>query len=177
MDRFFTAAGRSASSDVRALERLLDDNKGKIDINASDPEDSTFGRSALGYAAQHGFADVVALLLRRGADIRKFAKDPKQIPLWQAAALGHTDVVKALLAGGAKVNEDMGYDAGCPTALHIAAYYGKSDTVRALMGAGAEAAIKNSNGKTASEVANEQGRRDTVNTIKQFGDSTGLLRS
>jgi ankyrin repeat protein len=179
MDNWFIAAGRKTPADVniKTLEKMLDDHKGKLDINAADEKDGNFGRTALGYAVQNGKTELLAFLLRRGADIHKFSKDQKVSPLWQAAAVGHTDVCRQLVAGGINVNEDSGYDSNCPTALHVAAYHGKLETVKALLALGADPASKNKNGSIPADSATGQKQYECAMVLKEhlLGELAPLL--
>jgi ankyrin repeat protein len=73
----------------------------------------------------------------------------------------HADVVKALLAGGAKVNAA---DDEKTTALHYAAYANFPDTAVAevLLAAGADRALKDATNRTPLEVAKAFGRAKLV---------------
>ena len=56
---------------------------------------------------------------------------------------------------------DIELDSGF-TALMYAAYFGNADTVAALLKAGADRAVKATNGKTALEIATERGHEAVV---------------
>ncbi len=71
-----------------------------------------------------------------------------------AAGEGRTEVVATLLAAGVNPNAVYGNDL---TALMWAAGFGKTDTVRVLLAAGADPALKDNRGKTAADIAREQG--------------------
>jgi ankyrin repeat protein len=141
MEQWFQAAGCNFMSrpDVKTLQRLLDEHKGKLDINATNKATSFYqgGWTALGWAAGGGHAEVIAFLLQRGADVNKCSsKNQNSRPLWDAAFRGHTKAVGALIAGGAKVNEATDDDADRPTALHAAAAKSHVDIVRLLLESG-----------------------------------------
>jgi hypothetical protein len=69
--QFFASSGAGgAKPDVKTLERLLDEHKGKLDVNTTEAD----GGTALGVAAINGHADVVSALLRRGADVNKYSR-------------------------------------------------------------------------------------------------------
>jgi hypothetical protein len=166
MDEWFEAAGRGMP-DVQTLKRLLDEHKGKLDINAADQSDFQ-SKTALGYATEKGLAKVVGSLLRRGADVNKYcSKDLSVRPLWIAAREGHAKVASALIAGGADVNEAT-TDAGSPTALHAAAEEGHDAVVRVLLESGADASIRNKKGKTAGQVAAEEDNDEAVAVFMEF---------
>jgi ankyrin repeat protein len=72
--------------------------------------------------------------MRNSADV-EVANVDKRTPLWYAAAYGHTNVLKALISRGAKVNSS---DVHGFTPLHVAAQLGQIDCVRELIKAGAK---------------------------------------
>jgi ankyrin repeat protein len=177
LDAWFAAAGkpdgrRVSKSDAKTLERLLDEHKGALDVNACDARDRGVGkRTALGYAVDHDHASAVALLLRRGADAGRHGADRAGRPLFLAAHYGHADVVRALLAGGARVNEVTGQGA-LPTALHFAAVKGNAAVVRALLEAGADARVRSRAGATAAELAASEKRTEAVAVFAEFAAGT-----
>jgi hypothetical protein len=163
MNECFKAAGQPDGSgksrpDVKTLERLFTEHKGKLDVNATGGD----GRTALGFAANYGHASAVAFLLLHGADVNKYNNNPKERPLWWAACIGHAKAVDALIAGGAKVNEDAKFDAYRPTALHIAVYHGHAAVVRLLLENGADANVSNVDGETVAALAASQRMKDDV---------------
>ena len=54
------------------------------------------------------------------------------------------------------------------TALHNAALYGKIQVVEALLNAGADKAVKKKNGKTALDLAQEQGYPAIVKLLRDW---------
>lgn len=104
------------------------------------------GMTALHWAVQANQEDVIALLLKSGADANA-ANRYGITPLWLAATNGNAPVVRMLLKAGASV------DAALPhgeTALMAAARTGEPDTVRALLAADANPnAGETSQGETA----------------------------
>jgi ankyrin repeat protein len=92
--------------EIGEIVRLLLD--GGADANARRPGGGwgpagSDGETALQQAAESGYARVVALLIRRGADVNAEFKDGRT-PLYWAARNGHTDVVAMLIRNGANVN-------------------------------------------------------------------------
>jgi ankyrin repeat protein len=167
MTAWFVAAGKRATTlanalaaskaDVKTLQRLLDEQKGKLNVNACDEQDKD-GWTALGYAVRYGHSAVVALLLDRGADVEKSNRRGTR-PLWVAALRGDADVVRALIAAGADLNVQ---------ALHVAARYNNLEIVRVLLAAGADVHAKNDAGKTAAEVAAEKGHAKLVSLLSEL---------
>jgi ankyrin repeat protein len=138
-----------------------------------------WGSSALCNAAHHGANDVIALLLNRGADINLGH------PLGSAAINGQLETVKLLLAAGAEINAiekecdtalaqasfpghtqviayllEQGADINAHshwTPLMTAAFHGQLKAVKLLAKAGANLALTDEEGKTAANLASEQG--------------------
>src|SRR5687768_13865935 len=113
-DAWFAAVKKADKADLKAGERLLDEHKGTLDINAVDP---VYDRTALGWACYRGHSEYAAMLILRGADIKKFSNDPDRRPLRTACGEGHADCAHLLLNAGADINEA---DKDGRTALHFA---------------------------------------------------------
>lgn len=142
-DSLLIKAAQDGKTDIA---RLLIDAGASADVR----DDRT--RTALMYAAQGGHADIARALLAKGANPNarndyaheyfKFhgqsphlARDNHMSALMYAAQGGHTPIVAALAAAGAKVNAESKYD---ETALMYAADQGHSDTVVKLLELGAK---------------------------------------
>jgi ankyrin repeat protein len=82
-------------ADLAEIESLLDAG---IDVNLRDGEDDT----ALMWAADEGFIDVVRLLLGHGADVN-ITGGLGWTPLLMAAQTNRVEVVRVLLQAGADV--------------------------------------------------------------------------
>lgn len=173
LDDWFSAAGRGGkSADKKKCECLLDEHKGKLDINQSDSVSSVkSGYTALGIAVVFGHADVIDLLLRRGANVNKLNSHSQYRPAWLAALYNRVELLAQLLAAGANVNEVCDVHRAYPTALHVASFFGHSEVVRALLKAGADVAIRNKQGKTAADLAAEQKQHGVLAVLKEFGIS------
>jgi hypothetical protein len=73
-------------------------------------------------------------------------------PLYYAASFGLSDVVSLLISNEHDVNAPSGRFGG--TALHAAVYRGHHDTIRVLLGAGADQDILDESGYTPMDLAN-----------------------
>jgi len=149
------------------------------------------GETALYMFARDGNLAGVAMLLERGASVDLAALD-KTTPLMAAASGSHDDVVRALLGAGADVRAvdqidktaliyaaaggsaqatalllDRGLDVNARykhdlTVLMWAAGYGKLECIKLLLERGAEPNLRDDRGKTAADIAREQGYQDVA---------------
>ena len=101
------------------------------DVNARDRD----GASALNYAAWWGPAEVVALLVDGGADVRTDVDGRGRSPLHMAALRDQAGIAALLIARGASVD---GHHPDGYTPLHIAVSRGQPAVVRALLDGGAD---------------------------------------
>jgi uncharacterized protein len=129
-----------------------------------DAKDDTLGCTALVGAAISGQREVVALLLRKGADVetRGFGKTA----LMHATADGHGDMVALLLDGGALIEtkDSIGW-----TALIHAAAGGHGEVVALLLEWGALLEAKSHDGRTALKYAAAAGQREVVALLLDRG--------
>jgi len=124
--------------------RLLADSGAALD-HCPPPELTEFSESALCSAVRRA-PKLVGLLLSLGADPNA-ASDARRFPLIIAAeSEGHLDVIGALLAAGARINEQ---DAQGRTALHAAIDAGSVPAIKALLDHGADPEIKADHSGTA----------------------------
>jgi ankyrin repeat protein len=97
------SAGAAGSNDLLQAVRKGDLVAVKAVLDAGVPVDSKFryDRTALSFAADRGFVEIVKVLLDRGADVN--AKDTfyNATPLVWASNNGHAEVTRVLLARGA----------------------------------------------------------------------------
>jgi len=106
-----------------------------------------FPTSPLFAAVVYGDPDILTLLIKGGAKVDE--TDPDQMTALHWAALSnHAEAVKALIAGGAKVNavDAFGYT---PPLYAATIDFGDDETVKPLLQAGADPSIKSKDGKTA----------------------------
>lgn len=117
-----------------------------------------FGQTALERASTKGDLEVMTYLMDHGADPnyvapKKDSFDVNSSPLQSAAGEGQLAAVELLLARGAKVNGEGG-DLR-PTPLFAAASKGHVAIVRLLLSKGADPAIRNWDGYTVLQIAEE----------------------
>ncbi|NBD27076.1 ankyrin repeat domain-containing protein [Paenibacillus glycinis] len=114
------------------------------------------GYTLLGLAAHFGSEETARYLLDQGADVNARSRDGKldNLAIHAAIAGNYEPIVKLLLARGADVS------AACEgtwrrgfTALHVAAYFGRSGMIPLLLEAGADRAARTDAGQTAAELA------------------------
>jgi ankyrin repeat protein len=104
-------------------------------------------------------------LLDHGADAnaKDKLKDYGDSCLMQAAAKGHLEIVKALLAKGGRVNDanQKGY-----TPLIYASWFGHVETVKALLGSRANVSARAKNGMTALMLAEKHRHQAVVELLR-----------
>jgi uncharacterized protein len=126
------------------------------------------GFTALHLAAFFAQPDVVALLLRGGADPNAVARNASRVsPLHSAVAGRNLDTVRLLLMHGADPNARQ---QGGWTALHAAALHGDMAVVRLLLTRGASPQAANDDGTTALQIASDKGHAAIVE-LMQAGPS------
>jgi uncharacterized protein len=149
------AALGNAAAVVLALARSPDA------INLLSPD----GWTALHLAAFFGHADAVELLLRHGADAAIWARAfENNLPL-HAACAGRRQkaaVVRLLIAVTSDIDARQG---GGWTPLMLASVNGMAASVALLIDAGADPTLANDKGKTASDLAREQGHSVIVDLL------------
>ncbi|KAJ1294332.1 hypothetical protein BS78_01G138700 [Paspalum vaginatum] len=145
------------------------------------------GSDAIHVAAAAGHNDVLKLLLSKPASaspassssasfscsftsIDAAGRDGKT-PLRLAAEAGRRDAVRALLAAGARADARCGTDGA--TALHAAARRGDEAVARLLLshGVAGTAAVRDVVGKTAFEIAAEEGHGGRIMDFLGLGEA------
>jgi uncharacterized protein len=149
-------ADAAMKGDHAAVRMLL---KQGGDVSAAQAD----GMTALHWSAMHGDAELAAMLLYAGANIRATTRLGGYTPLHLAAQAGHVAVIEALIRAGAGVNTPTATGA---TALMLAAMSGSTDAVTRLIDAKADVnATESAHGETALMFAAALDRADVVRTL------------
>ena len=165
------AAGAAVNSRNRlgesALVIVLKKNRSDlanalIDAGADVNQAALNGITPLMAAAYAGDNAIVKRLIEKGADLRATDRLQKNAMVY-AAGEGRTDIVLTLIAAGMTANDVYANDL---TPLMWAAGFGKTATVRALLEAGADPSRKDNRGKTAADIAREEGFSETVAVLQ-----------
>lgn len=134
---------------------------------------SNDGFPPLGLAAFFGHADIVQLLIEKGADVNAPSQNQMQVrPIHSAVAFKDKEVAckiaKMLLENGAdgKAKQQGGW-----TPLHGAANSGSEKLVTLLMSHGANPAEPNDEGKTPFQLAEEKEHRGVIDLLASKLDS------
>eukprot|EP00940_MAST-03C_sp_MAST-3C-sp2_P003576 g3576.t1 len=122
--------------------------------------DDVTGVTALYSAAQVGHVQIVASLLKNGADVDRRTYDG-YTALFVAANCGHIEVVRRLLKAGAEASSVCN---GCPT-LFAAAQNGCVEVVRLLTKAGARVSATDAQGYSALHIACVRGHIEIVSHL------------
>jgi uncharacterized protein len=187
-----TPLSRAAKEgDVAKVKSLLGKGMNVNERNGS-------GTMALTLAADWGRDEIVQILLSNGADVNNVGG---LSPLYGAAKAGHTNIVRTLLAAGAKDGPEYtvlmqaatycradtvkflalcGSDvnatlSGGYTALMRAAWTCDIDTVRALLEAGANVNAKDDKGTTALNIAAAWGKPEVVSLLLAKGADVNAI--
>ncbi|GAA0141991.1 ubiquitin-protein ligase [Lithospermum erythrorhizon] len=151
----------AAASGEELIVELLLARRAKTD------KSKVSSRGAIHLAVGNGHIEVLRLLLLNGADVNSLTKDGNTA-LHIAVEERRRDCVKLLLANSAKPDVRNGHDGDTP--LHIAANLGDEQMVKLLLEKGANKDIRNKTGKTAYDVAAENGYTKLFDVLR-LGDS------
>jgi len=146
---FFESA---AMGDTDRMETMLDAQPDLLESFSPD------GFQALHLAAFFGRAQVVRLLVERGAGANTYSRNGFGVmPLHSAVAGRHLDAARALLEHGADPNAVQSEDF---TPLMAAAQNGMADMVTLLLSFGADPHRRTRDGRTPGDIAREKGFTD-----------------
>ncbi|UTR12595.1 ankyrin repeat domain-containing protein [Evansella sp. LMS18] len=152
------------SGDAEKLKNILSVNRQLVN------EENKDGLTPLGFAAHFGKKEAVQVLLDFGADINALSHSkveyiPSNTAL-HAAIAGERDmdVIKLLLSNGAKT---VIFDSNGHTPLHTAAYHADNpELIKLLIDHRALVNVKVAGGKTALELAEEQGNKQAAELLR-----------
>ena len=128
--------------------------------------------SGLYFAVYYNHEDIVQILLDRGADVNARAQDGDTI-LHCAASKGNIEIIQILLDRGANINARVGrmavsaWNYQGETPLQWACASRKEAAVRLLLERGADAEIRDKNGRTAAEWAKARGCQEVVRLLSK----------
>ena len=148
-----------ALGDIDQVRRCVEGAPDSVDSVASD------GYFPLGLAAFFGHAEIVRLLLTRGADVNLASRNSARVTaLHGAVTRGAADIVRVLLERGANPNvrQEGGF-----APLHSAAAAGHEGIVRLLVEHGAETSPRSDQGKTPRDMAIERSKPEVAKWLEQ----------
>ncbi|XP_029688624.1 ankyrin-3-like isoform X24 [Takifugu rubripes] len=150
------------------LEKTLDYLKNGVDINICNQN----GLNALHLASKEGHVEVVAELIKLGANVDAATKQKGNTALHIASLAGQTDVVKKLVTHHANVNAQSqnGF-----TPLYMAAQENHLEVVQFLLDNSSSQSIATEDGFTPLAVALQQGHEQVVSLLLE-NDTKGKVR-
>jgi ankyrin repeat protein len=126
---------------IQLLDKGIDPNYRKI----------IHSPTAIYYAATQGHREIVKILINYGADVNLgIEEDDAFNPLLAATINQHHDVIETLIEHGASGG------------VHLAAFYGNIDTIRAYLSQGGNIHKRCNSGLSLVHLAALNGQRDTV---------------
>jgi ankyrin repeat protein len=159
-------ADAARRGDVNAVRELL--ARG-ADVNAAQGD----GMTALHWAAEHGDAALVDVLLKAGASVRAVTRNGAYTPLHLGSRAGEADVVEALLGAGS--DPEAVTSSGGARPLHFAALSGDPATVTALLDHKADPNGREREwGQTPLIFAAATNRADVIRVLIQRGADPSL---
>ncbi|KAL4577955.1 hypothetical protein LXL04_014070 [Taraxacum kok-saghyz] len=133
----------------------------------ADPNAKFFdGRSPLHLAASKGYEEIVAFLIREGADVNLSVDDFGNTPLLEAIKRGHDNIVSILIKeGGSLIINSKDHDLRTP--LHVATSRGSYVVAKLLVEAGANVLSKDRWGNTPLGEARLSGNKILIEILEE----------
>ena len=157
------AASRGDRDSVRSL---LQEGS---DVNASHGD----GMSALHWAAERGDAEMAAMLVRAGANVKAETRIGHYTPLHVASKGGNASVVTLLIDAGSDVTATTTTSGVTP--LHVAAASGNKEVVATLLDHGADVnALEAEWGQTPLIFAAADNRVGAIQVLLEHGADPGI---
>ena len=155
--RVDTTCEKHQASDVKAAIEALESANVNLPIK---------GRTALHKVICHGHADLVGILLAKGADPNIQDDMDKETALHLVIKAGCFDLVKMLLEAGADPNTKNKSGA---TPLHLLIKGGHADMIGTLIKAGADPNMPNADGETPLQLAIKGSHFDLLRILLEAG--------
>lgn len=149
-----------------ALENALNDEVRHLLAQGVDPSSTHGGDPAICRALMRGNPEGALLLLDAGANPNAARVTADQPALWWAASTGALEVVRALLAKGAKVDAR---DKWGSSPLTVACSSGHTDVVKQLLDAGADVHNQISDKRTVINLAVRGGKAEILGLLLDHG--------
>lgn len=108
--------------------------------------------------------ECVEILIKSGAKI-EYTDDNGNTPLFVASKYGAVNCIKKLIQLGANINHQNNVG---DTSLHVVKHI---EVVKLLLDTKCDTSIKNNEGKTALELANERNYLDIANFIQKYNEN------
>lgn len=163
---------------LTGLKEIKDILSKKPDIIDSFGEDRDFPSTMLTYACYLGKEEAALFFLEKGADPNKtpaFARPPLLTSL--LATPKNMTIIQALIKAGADINYiDYSYG-NAQSMLQLASYYQDTEAMKILLDLGAdmdEVVANNPLGRTAMEVASNQGKQISMDFLKAYKEAKEL---
>lgn len=147
-----------ARENTSEIQKLL---KQKNDINAKDSS----GNTALLYAVSTGSPKIVKMILAKKPDLKVTYGANQENILFEAARVNSADIAKQLVHADKSLLTQL--SAQGENALFEAARGGAKEVVTYLVSQGMNTQIKNAAGKTAGDIAQENGLDSIVKELKK----------
>ncbi|CAG8791792.1 14176_t:CDS:2, partial [Racocetra persica] len=111
-------------NDVESIRKLIEERK--LGTNTCDE----YGNTALHYASQNGYLEIIDILLENGAEVNSEEKN-KLTPLHAAISNNHKEIAKKLLGKGAN---PKARDSSGNSPLHFAAEQNNLELLKLVVG-------------------------------------------